>query len=1037
MTFSSRSAPYGNALAVAIGLGFSLIPTIGPFLSLFLLIGQSFHARRTDIIWALAAAASGIPAAIHHGVQGFASAAGAVTAAWLVYRAFSQLPATQEGVRYRYFSVGLLLGLALTVFFGWLRNANFNFEYRTVAQAIAWETNPALYGHTVLILGVAAALLVPFVRIRLSALALSAFGVLVSGSREAGLAWLVVVALLPLVDPSMQQARRIPRFYALMAILLVVLSALGTLLGWGRTGFLVDVVRLPTSELNLIQASEIPESNIWYRYGVVVEPGELESVGLPFTRIAVTKEDRAGWVRLQQVVEIEAGQPYTASAWMRSDDEDVRYGIQGWAELRDGTTFSAVGVYGATGWTANATAPARILGYGTEESNGEWQRNWFSFTFEGDQSPVQLFIGLAPDNRVVAGTSAEFAGFQLEVGETPTDYIPGSATRGLSLGSGRLPFWSAAWKGFLESPIIGKTESFPQHYARQGGQRIRIQEPPAHAHNQYLDVLYKGGLIGFIGLILFILALAWPAMNRLDWPSILVLAVVLLINFFDTTLFYGGVLYPLAAVLGWRATTLEHQNEREEQRLARFLNSIGLALASLAAPLLATGLVALTAGTASLITMGEFTVPTVMRRPEFYYACLLWPAFLWREGLFPGYGISAPQQLRKQVTASVLAGLIFALVASQFPSSFEIGFVHVVVLSVLAAAFTPILQALARRALVATGLWGEEVIILGAGQSGSRIAVSLVANRLNGLNPVAIFDDNSSKLGTTVAGVPVVGRLDDAVIYAESNGINHAIIAIPTMRADLVGRFMDATGRKFKRVQFIPDLPGLPTEDVKASSLDGILAIEINNGLFSVPNQIGKRAIDLIGAALALILLAIPLTAIYFLIRSGSPGGGFYKGERIGKDGKHFVCLKFRTMLADADERLAQMMAEDDAIRQEYLTYHKLEDDPRITRIGAFLRKYSLDELPQLINVLKGEMSLVGARPYLVRERPVMGDYAQIILQAKPGMTGLWQVSGRNEISFAERLELESHYVRNWTIWWDIIIMSQTIEALTSRRGAK
>jgi undecaprenyl-phosphate galactose phosphotransferase len=114
-----------------------------------------------------------------------------------------------------------------------------------------------------------------------------------------------------------------------------------------------------------------------------------------------------------------------------------------------------------------------------------------------------------------------------------------------------------------------------------------------------------------------------------------------------------------------------------------------------------------------------------------------------------------------------------------------------------------------------------------------------------------------------------------------------------------------------------------------------------------------------------------------------------------------------------------------------------IRDDPRITGVGRFLRRTSLDEMPQLWNVLKGEMSLVGARPYMVREIPAMGDYGDVILQAKPGITGLWQVSGRNELSFQERLELESHYVRNWTIWWDIIILAQTVDAVLSSRGAK
>jgi lipopolysaccharide/colanic/teichoic acid biosynthesis glycosyltransferase len=179
------------------------------------------------------------------------------------------------------------------------------------------------------------------------------------------------------------------------------------------------------------------------------------------------------------------------------------------------------------------------------------------------------------------------------------------------------------------------------------------------------------------------------------------------------------------------------------------------------------------------------------------------------------------------------------------------------------------------------------------------------------------------------------------------------------------------------------------------------------------------------------------LAALYLWIRLDSQGPAFYQSERLGQDGKIFLCLKFRSMFVDADERLRDMLAADPARRLEYETYHKLDDDPRITRAGSVMRKYSLDELPQLYNVLAGEMSLVGPRPYLVGELKDMNGYDEAILEAKPGMTGYWQVSGRNEVTFDERLEMEAHYVRNWSIWWDIIILTQTVMVVLSRRGAK
>lgn len=1022
---------------IVLGLSFALLPTIGPFVAVLLLIGQTFIFRRSDTIWVLAAIASSIPLGLQHGLSGLLAGIGPVFAAWLVYRAFNQLPRAQPDNRFRYWSVGLLLGLSFTVVTGWLQNANFSFAYRTVAQAITWETNPALYGHTMLALGCAIALLIPFVTPRILALAVAAFGILVSGSREAGLAWLLFTLALPALDTTMREKRDLVRYYGMVTILLVALAGLGGLLGWGRTGFLVDVVALPSSETNLVQSSEFPESDYWFSHGVTVDSGSVTINETVMNLYRVSKIDTDPWVRLQQVIDIESGQPFTASVWIRRGESDIRPGIQAWAELADGSTFSVVGTRNLEAWSTSASGQSKILASGIDDADGEWRRYWFSFVYEGGQSPVQLFIGLAPDNRPIAGTTTEFAGFQMELGTEPTEYVPGSATRGVSLGAGRLPFWAAAWQGFTESPWIGNSEPFPDYYLSLGRQRDRIQEPPAHAHNQVLHSLYTSGIMGLIGLSMLVLAFTWPTYNRRDYPALLLIGAILLVNVFDTTLLYGGVLYPLAAVLGWRATMLDHQSEREKLRTARFLNNTSLALAAFAAPWLAGWLLALVLLATAVLDGSAFARPVFLTHSAFLYTCFLWPVFAWTQGLFPGYGLSAPQQLKRQVTSSLLAGLVFALVVIQFIDDTQISITHILFIAMVGTLLLPVLMAVAKRILLASGIWGEDVVILGAGQGGQRVTSALVNKPLTGFRPVALFDDDPDKRSISVQGVSVAGPLGEAVDFAHTHHVDHAIIAIPTMRAELVGRFMDVTGRRFRRVQFIPDLPGMPAEDVTASNIDGLVALEVNNGLFSIANQLAKRTIDVLCSLIAGLILVIPLGIIYLIIRLDSPGEGFHRGERIGKDGKAFKCLKFRTMYLDAEEKLKEILRQDAALRSEYERFHKLENDPRITRIGGFLRKYSLDELPQLYNVLVGEMSLVGARPYLVRELPAMGEHAQIILQAKPGITGLWQVSGRNELSFQERLDLESHYVRNWTIWWDIIIMAQTVEALISRRGAK
>jgi lipopolysaccharide/colanic/teichoic acid biosynthesis glycosyltransferase len=156
----------------------------------------------------------------------------------------------------------------------------------------------------------------------------------------------------------------------------------------------------------------------------------------------------------------------------------------------------------------------------------------------------------------------------------------------------------------------------------------------------------------------------------------------------------------------------------------------------------------------------------------------------------------------------------------------------------------------------------------------------------------------------------------------------------------------------------------------------------------------------------------------------------------MGKDGKLFSCVKFRTMVPDAEVLLQQMLAEDAQMRDEYFKYHKLRHDPRITRVGGFLRKTSLDELPQLWNVLRGEMSLVGPRPYLPRESTDIGATQSEILRVTPGITGPWQVAGRNHTSFSERIRMDERYVRDWCVWLDVVLLVRTVQCLLVSRDA-
>jgi undecaprenyl-phosphate galactose phosphotransferase len=214
-------------------------------------------------------------------------------------------------------------------------------------------------------------------------------------------------------------------------------------------------------------------------------------------------------------------------------------------------------------------------------------------------------------------------------------------------------------------------------------------------------------------------------------------------------------------------------------------------------------------------------------------------------------------------------------------------------------------------------------------------------------------------------------------------------------------------------------------------------SIYIENRLLIKQNIWLKDIFDKLIATLIMPLFAIVHIVISILIKLDSRGSIFFKQPRLGKDNRDFLCYKYRTMYENSDNLLSEYLKNNPEEIDYYNRYHKYRDDPRVTKIGKILRSSSLDELPQIINVLKGDMSLVGPRPYMLSEADKLGDSRDLILKVKPGITGLWQVSGRNNLSFQERNELEVWYIKNWLFWDDFIILIRTIKVVLMKVGAK
>ena len=223
-------------------------------------------------------------------------------------------------------------------------------------------------------------------------------------------------------------------------------------------------------------------------------------------------------------------------------------------------------------------------------------------------------------------------------------------------------------------------------------------------------------------------------------------------------------------------------------------------------------------------------------------------------------------------------------------------------------------------------------------------------------------------------------------------------------------------------------------ENIKIKALS---TIKSKNIVLDYIEKFLKRTIDIIGGLVGVLLL-IPLTIFVAILNFINKDYGpiFYSQDRIGKDGKHFKMLKYRTMIIDADEKLKQYLEENEEARKEYKKYKKLKYDPRVTKAGNFLRKTSLDEMPQLLHLLTGEMSLVGPRPYLPYEQEDMGKYYNIIIKNKPGITGYWQIRGRSDVTFDDRLDLDVIYFKNKSFLNDIKILFKTFKKVMDNEGA-
>jgi Undecaprenyl-phosphate galactose phosphotransferase WbaP len=417
-----------------------------------------------------------------------------------------------------------------------------------------------------------------------------------------------------------------------------------------------------------------------------------------------------------------------------------------------------------------------------------------------------------------------------------------------------------------------------------------------------------------------------------------------------------------------------------------------------------------------------------------------WPFFFVFLAVFAGVrlyslvGLSAPEELRRSTMSSVL--LLFVMIAVSASEHGPAWYREWPVFSsvALSIVLVPLLRAIVRLRFGRRDWWGYPAVVVGTGPAARNLIGEMRRDIALGLKPVAVIEDRD--FPCDLDGLPVFGTTADPTLLRELKS-PYVIAAVSEVPQRRILQMLQRRHMKFAGILLVQDSHAFSSLHITMRKIGGMFALELPREHALHYRRIAKRLLDL---ALTLIV-AIPALPIALLIaavlRLTSRGGPVLYGQRrIGRHGEDFKAWKFRSMIVDADQVLKAHLEKHPGARAEWEANHKLKNDPRITRIGAFLRKTSLDELPQLWNILMGQMSLVGPRPIVQAEVERYGECFELYKDVRGGLTGLWQVSGRNDTSYEERVRLDRFYVQNCSIWLDLCILFRTLGVVLLKKGA-
>jgi Undecaprenyl-phosphate galactose phosphotransferase WbaP len=403
--------------------------------------------------------------------------------------------------------------------------------------------------------------------------------------------------------------------------------------------------------------------------------------------------------------------------------------------------------------------------------------------------------------------------------------------------------------------------------------------------------------------------------------------------------------------------------------------------------------------------------------------------------LYPGVSLAPAEEISRFTIGSIIAygGIVF----SRYIEDHEFDVISAAF--ILSFIFSPLTLMICRDCMQSllsrTKLGGIPAVIYGGGELGRLISDRLLNSKKKGYMPVLILDDDPA-VGDAYNGIPIIHdtRLGPEIVNRFN--IKVAIVAMPELNREDLARLLNYSVSAFRYNVLIPEFLGITNIWMSVRDFDGILGLATSHKLKMFWNLGIKRFMDICIVCLGGLIILPFLLIIALLVKTTSPGPVLFGHTRLGLRGKPFTAYKFRSMVKDADARLENLLASDPRIREEWEANHKLRRDPRITGIGKFLRRTSFDEFPQLINILKGEMSLVGPRPIVEDEVEKYGEDYERIFSVKPGLTGLWQVSGRSDTNYAERVAFDTYYLQSWSVWLDLWVLYKTIGVVFKGKGA-